>query len=364
MTEINFHNNPQILPFVSVLMPVRNEEKFIGRSLGAVLAQDYPLDRMEIIVADGMSNDMTRQVFDHLALGRNNISLIDNPEKIVATGLNRAMEVSRGEIIVRVDGHCEIASDYVSKCVSHLMQSKVAGVGGPMETIGETPAAQTIALAMSSPFGVGGSAFRTVKNRDMFVETVPFPAYWRKDILIAGQFDEELVRNQDDEYNYRLISLGKKLLLASDVHSRYYSRSSIRSLWHQYFQYGFYKVRVMQKHPRQMRLRQFVPALLIAGLVGSAVIAMIFPALWLFPFTVLGSYLVVNLLISILTASRYGWQHLSLLPITFSILHFSYGAGFWTGMFRFRKYWNSSRLESQAGRQSGNPPVEELSKFK
>lgn len=364
MTETNLPGDLQPLPFVSVLMPVRNEGKFIERSLGAVLAQDYPSERMEIIVADGMSHDMTRRILDRLASGRDNILRIDNPGKIVATGLNRAIEISRGEIIVRVDGHCEIAGDYVSKCVGHLLQSKVAGVGGPMETIGETPTAQTIALAMSSPFGVGGSAFRTIKDRDMFVETVPFPAYWRKDILAAGPFDEELVRNQDDEYNYRLISTGRKLLLAADVHSRYYSRSSLRSLWRQYFQYGFYKVRVMQKHPRQMRLRQFMPALLIAGLVGSALLALIFPAVWPLPLAVLGSYIAANLSISFLTAAKFGWRHLGLLPVIYSILHFSYGLGFWTGMVRYVGYWNKTRPKFQTAGPSSRPPAEEFGKPK
>ena len=249
------HNNLSgQLPFVSVIMPVRNEARYLERSLGSVLVQDYPAERMEIIVADGISHDSTRLIFERLAARRENMHLIDNPGKIVATGLNRAVRISRGEIIVRVDGHCEIAPDYVRNCVTHLLNEEVAGVGGPMDTVGETRMAQTIALAMSSPFGVGGSAFRTIKDRDLIVETVPFPAYRRSDVLAAGPFDEELVRNQDDEYNYRLLSMGKKLLLAADVRSRYYSRSSLRSLWRQYFQYGLYKVRVMQKHPRQILL--------------------------------------------------------------------------------------------------------------
>jgi succinoglycan biosynthesis protein ExoA len=140
------------LPFVSVLMPVRNEASFIARSVGAVLTQDYPRDRMEIIIADGLSDDGTRQVIDAMRLYNPNVSMIDNPGKIVSTGLNAALRVARGEIIIRVDGHCEIASDYVRQCVSLLADADIDAVGGPVETIGGTYTARGIATAMSSVF--------------------------------------------------------------------------------------------------------------------------------------------------------------------------------------------------------------------
>ncbi len=132
---------------------------------------------------------------------------------------------------MRVDGHCEITPTYVERCVAHLSKDKVDGVGGSVETIGKTHVAQVIARAMSSTFGVGNSAFRTRQGQTLYVDTIPFPAYRRSVIKLAGNYDEELVRNQDDEYNYRLRELGAKLLLAADVKSKYYSRSSLRSLW-------------------------------------------------------------------------------------------------------------------------------------
>ena len=243
-------------PFISVLMPVRNEGAFMSRSLKAVLAQDYPQDRMEILVIDGMSTDSTRATIAAFQADDQRIKLLDNPGRIVPTGLNAAHRVATGEIIVRVDGHCEIAPDYVCRCVDHLQHEPVDAVGGPLETVGETLVASAVAAAMSSPFGVGGSAFRTVKEKSMLTDTVAFPAYKRSVVERAGFFDEELVRNQDDEYNYRLRKLGAKILLASDVHCRYYSRSSLRSLGRQYLQYGYWKVRVLQKHPGQMQPRQ------------------------------------------------------------------------------------------------------------
>ncbi len=237
---------------VSVIMPIRNEAAFVRTSLGTVLAQDYPEELVEVIVADGLSTDGTAEIVRSIANGRPNLRLIENRGLIVSTGLNAALALAKGDIVIRVDGHCKVAPDYISRCVDHLEKEGVDGVGGPIVTVGQTRIARVIAAAMSSPFGVGGSAFRTIRDRTMIVDTVPFAAYTRAIITQAGLYDEELVRNQDDEYNYRLRKLGAKLLLAADVRSEYYSRGSLRTLWRQYFQYGYWKVRVMQKHPRQM----------------------------------------------------------------------------------------------------------------
>lgn len=326
------------LPFVSLVMPVRNEASFIAHSLGAVLAQDYPSERIEVIVADGMSTDGTRELVRSFQARHCSLCLIDNPEKIAPTGLNAALRQAIGDIIIRVDGHCEVAPDYVRRCVEHL-QDGVDCVGGPIETVGETLSARAIALAMSSNFGVGGAAFRTVKDRQIEVETVAFPAYTRRAIEKAGLFDEELVRNQDDEYNYRLRELGGCILLCPNIHSRYYSRGSLQPLWRQYFQYGYWKVRVMQKHPGQMRLRQFAPPLLVAVLLVSLPLAL-FPGAgrWVFGF-ITGSYIVANLAATLLSARKGNWRLMPLLPLTFIVLHLAYGSGFLFGIIRFWRRW-------------------------
>jgi succinoglycan biosynthesis protein ExoA len=328
-------------PFVSLIMPVRNEAAFIARSLGAVLRQDYPPERMEVIVADGMSDDGTREVVRSFAERHNNLLLLDNPGKIVPVGLNLAIRQAAGEIIVRVDGHCEVAEDYVSRSVRCLEEEEADGVGGPIETIGESRVARAIALAMSSRFGVGGSAFRTVKDRRMFVETVAFPAYWREAIERAGLFDEELVRNQDDEYNYRLCKLGGRLLLAPEIRSLYYSRSGFRSLWRQYFQYGYWKVRVMQKHPRQMRLRQFAPPLFVASLVVALAVAPFSTPGALGLALLLALYSLLNLAASVVALRKGEAGLLPLLLLAHPTLHLSYGAGFLTGLVRFWNRWGS-----------------------
>jgi len=191
---------------------------------------------------------------------------------------------------------------------------------------------------------VGDSTFRTVSNKTMLVDTIAFPAYTRDIVERVGLFDEELVRNQDDDYNYRLRKIGAKVLLASDVRSRYYSRSSLRSLWRQYFQYGYWKVRVMQKHPRQMRPRQFVPPLFVAALLlslAAAPFSFIWGAWFAAPVGLTaGSYALANFVASVsITVKRRDWPLFWLLPIAFAILHVSFGLGFLVGLVKFRNRW-------------------------
>jgi glycosyltransferase involved in cell wall biosynthesis len=331
-------------------MPVRNEGKFITECLDAVMQQDYPPDRMEVFVVDGMSTDATPDVIRTYQGRRPPVRLLKNPGKIVPKGMNVALAEAKGEIIVRVDGHCKIAPDYVSRCVGHILDDRVDGVGGPVRTMGGTWTARAIALAMSSPFGVGGSAFRTVSDRTMLADTVPFPAYTRAIIDRAGPYDEELVRNQDDEYNYRLRKLGAKILLASDVKSEYFSRSSIRSLWRQYYQYGYWKVRVLQKHPRQMKARQFVPAAFVAAL-ALAILVAAWGGVW--PLVcVAGAYCTAAICAGVLTARRDRLSMVPLLLVAFGALHLSYGLGFFTGLLKFRGRWG------EASPNPATPPMQ------
>jgi glycosyltransferase involved in cell wall biosynthesis len=327
------------LPFVSIILPVRNEARFLRRSLGSVLSQEYPTDRVEVIVADGMSADGTRGIVEAFQRQYPHLRLINNPGLIVSTGLNAALRQARGEIIIRVDGHCEIERNYVRCCVRHLLEDRFDGVGGPLETVGETPIAKVIALAMASRFGVGNSAFRTASKTTDQADTIAFPAYTRTIIERIGPYDEELVRNQDDDYNYRLRRLGGKILLAADVRARYYSRSSLRSLWKQYFQYGYWKVRVMQKQPMQMRLRQFVPPLFAAALLVSSLAAFFSSDAGLILGSIVTCYAVSNLFASVVTAWKKGPLFAWALPIAFALIHLGYGFGFLLGLVVFRRRW-------------------------
>ncbi len=322
------------LPRVSVMMPVRNEAAYVARSLGAVLAQDYPSDLVEVLVADGMSTDGTREIVEGMLASHPNVRLLDNPGLIAPTALNLATKAASGDILVRVDGHCEIATDYVSNCVRHLLEDGVEGVGGSVETIGEDGASEAIAIAMSSRFGVGGSAFRTATGKTMLVDTIPFAAYTREVVERAGPYDETLVRNQDDEYNYRIRKLGGRLLLAADVRSRYYSRATLRSLWRQYFGYGFWKVRVLQKHPRQMSARQFVPGLFVACLLVGVVLSPFSRSMRRMLCAALLAYGCASGIAAVSVAARTDWRHLRTLSLAFAALHLSYGTGFLWGNWR------------------------------
>lgn len=329
-------------PLVTVIMPVRNEVGYIDRSLGAVLAQDYPSELMEIMVVDGMSGDGTRERVRALAEHDERVRLLDNPERIAAAALNVGLQEAHGDLIVRVDGHCEIATDYIRNAVELLQEGEYCGVGGPIETIGETSTARAIAVAMSHPFGVGGSAFRSRVDQVKDVDTIAFPAYTRACLERAGLYDEELVRNQDDEYNYRLRELGERLLLTPNMRSRYYSRGTLGRLWRQYFEYGMWKVRVLQKHPRQMRWRQFVPPVFVAGILAlgaaSAITAL---AAWLLV-VALAVYAIVCLLSAHSSAAKKGASWLRVCA-AFVLLHIGYGSGFLIGLARFIGRWRDRR---------------------
>jgi len=331
---------PADRPSVTVIMPIRNEAAFIARSLGAVLAQDYPPGRMQVLVADGMSDDATRRIVGELAEAHpaHTVEVVDNPGGIVPTGFNAALSRARGQVVVRVDGHTIIAPDYVAQCVAALEGSGADTVGGRMDAQGQGRVGEAIALATSSPFGVGDSQFHYASG-EHWVDSVYLGA-WRREVFDrVGGFDPEMVRNQDDEFNYRLRAAGGRILLTDRIRSRYYSRASLRTLLRQYRQYGFWKVRVLQKHPRQMSLRQFVPPIFAAAVFGGAVLGPVssrIRRLWL---ATLAAYGIAALSASVALARRAGWRHLPLLPAAFATMHLGYGGGFLAGLLRFAHRW-------------------------
>ena len=314
-------------------MPIRNESGFITQSLGSVIGQDYPTELLEIIVADGMSGDDTRALVNELISDHphHTIKLIDNPRRITPVGLNLALAQAQGEIIMRMDGHAVLPPDYITQLLHKLQTTDASNVGGV--TISETSDGwgKVIALGMSSPFGVGGARWRYSKQEE-YVDTV-FPGMWRREVFDQiGIFDEELARNQDDEFNFRLRAQGGKILLCPTVKIKYYNRSTPHKLMRQYYQYGFYKVRVMQKHPAQMSPRHFVPTLFVVSLLAS--LLLLFFSIW--PLVlVAGSYLLANLGASIWTGRQAKLADKLRLPIVFMILHISYGWGFLRGLIWF-----------------------------
>lgn len=316
-------------PFVSVLIPVRNEERYIERCLYSLAAQDYQRERFEVVVIDGRSTDHTREIVSRFAAESTlDVRLIDNPRQKTAAGLNAGLGQARGEVIVRVDGHASVASDYLRRGVFALFDGGADCVGGIIESEGDTYAGRAIALAMSSRFGVGGVEFRV--GGEGPVETVAFGAYRRDVFDRIGMFTEDIDKGEDDEFNYRLCDAGGLILLVPEMHARYTVRGDLRGLWRQYFGYGRAKPLVLARHPSQARARQFAPAALVTALAASALMALGGKTAALK--ALVAVYTGTATIASLVLAPRHGWRYLPPLPIAFACLHLSYGLGFVAGL--------------------------------
>jgi glycosyltransferase involved in cell wall biosynthesis len=320
---------------VTIILPIRNEAHHIARCLEAILRQDYAPDRMHVLVVDGMSGDSTRAIVAQIAQQDARVRLLDNPERIVPTALNRGIRAARGDIIIRVDGHAVIAPNYIRRCVDGLARTDADIVGGPIRTIGENWVARGIALAQSSPFGVGSAAFRYATVAQ-YVDTLAFGAHRREIFERVGMFDEELVRNQDDEFNFRLVQSGGKIWLDPEIHSDYFSRATLSGLGKQYFEYGFWKVRVIQKHGRPAAWRHLVPFFFVLALMLAAVAGWLTQSLvWILIVAV--PYGLASCLVSFWIAARKGLVYAPLLPLAFATMHLAYGLGFGVGMLRLAR---------------------------
>ncbi len=329
------------LPSVTVIMPIRNESTYIERSLLTVLDQDYPLDKVEILVVDGMSDDETRDIVANLASKhpQHVIRILDNPTHIVPPALNIGLLHAQGDIIIRVDGHCEIPLNYIRKCVKLLHETNADNVGGMQWSVGENKFARAVSLATRSPFGVGNAKFRYA-TKSGWVDTVYLGTYRREVFDRIGGFDEELMRNQDDEFNFRLLQSGGKIWLDTSLKVQYYSRSSLRKLWKQYFQYGLYKVSVIQKRGAVSSVRHLVPAFFVLFLVGSILIALLRGQMqW--TLAVIVPYALINLVASV-CAAKEDWKISYLLPQIFITLHLAYGTGFLAGLWHWRRDWGKA----------------------
>ncbi len=317
-------------PFVSVLVPVRNEERYIERCLYSLAAQDYPRARFEIVLIDGMSTDATRGTIARFAAESTiDLRLLDNPKQRTAPALNIGLAASRGDVIVRVDGHAHVAPDFLSRSVAALIETGADCVGGVIESEGDTYLGRAIAVAMSSRFGVGGAAFRTAGAAGP-VDTVAFGAYRREVFDRIGGFAEDVDRGEDDEFNYRLLDSGGTIVLAPEIRAHYTVRGDLRTLWRQYFGYGRAKVEVLRRHPAQARPRQLIPLALVLAFAGAAALGPVtrFRGLQL----VAAVYTLAATTASLVLAVRRGWRVSPPLPVVFACLHGSYGLGFAAGL--------------------------------
>jgi GT2 family glycosyltransferase len=317
---------------------MRNEVAHIGRCLETLLADVYPRDRLEVIVADGESTDGSAETVRELSQVFPNIRLCSNPQRTTPYALNIGIRASVGDVIIILGSRTFVEPGFLQESVLALERSGAEAAGGVMEAVGENRFAEAVAAAVCSRFGVGNIAYRQSKTED-FADTAVYAAYRRTTFEQVGLFDEELIRDQDDELNYRIRAHGGRILVTPRVRTRYVSRSSPKALWKQYFWYGHYKVRVLQKHPRMMQPRHFAPPLAVAAGGAGVLASVVAPKVLFVSAPLAGIYGCGVVAAACATARRIGWGRFPSLLVTFPILHASYGSGFLLGLCRFAHRW-------------------------
>ena len=321
-------------PKVSAVIPCRNERNHIRACVLSLLGQQDVPGGFEVIVADGMSDDGTREILATLARQNQRLRVIDNPARTTANAMNLGVQHARGEFVAIMGAHNQYASDYLRACLEVSRATGADNVGGSMVCRGETWMQQAIAVAHHSPFSAGGARWHNIAYEGP-ADTV-FGGFYRREVFSRiGPFDESLLRNQDDELNLRLTRSGGKIWHSPAIRSSYCPRASLTALFRQYLQYGYWKVAVVKKHGRPASLRHLVPGLFVLALITLPVLALFFAGSLLVWLGLLGIYAAANVAASILTAARGGWQYLPILPVVFACYHFGYGIGFLRGVIGF-----------------------------
>jgi glycosyltransferase involved in cell wall biosynthesis len=326
---------------ITIVVPCRNEVKRARAFVRSLATQELSGYAWEAIIADGASDDGTREELTRCAEGLP-VRVIDNPQRIVSTGLNLAIRAARGRIIVRMDMHTEYAPDYVARCVKALEEAGAQNAGGPARTRPSGTVGAAIAAAYHSPFSCGGARFHDPSYRG-WVDTVTYGCWEKSYLEQLGLFDETLVRNQDDELNLRIVRSGGRIWQDPEIRSWYVPRSSLAALFRQYLQYGFWKVAVIRKHRIPASVRHLVPGgfaafnllmpilAAVAAIGGLASLSRVIAGAWL---VVLSIYTAAALAASLAAARRAGWRLLPFLPIIFGTFHLAYGIGFLAGLAR------------------------------
>jgi succinoglycan biosynthesis protein ExoA len=320
------------MPTVSIIVPCYNEETTIGLLLEAVYAQTYPRAEMEVVIADGLSSDNTRAeiaAFQRMHPDLD-VRVVDNNTRTIPAGLNRAIEAARGQYILRLDAHSIPYPDYVERSILALEQGLGDNVGGVWEIRpgGKGWIAETIAAAAAHPLAVGDALYRHA-TRAAEVDTVPFGAYRKTLIDKIGNYDENLLTNEDYEFNTRIRQAGGRLWLDPDIRSVYFARSTLRALARQYWRYGFWKWRMLRRYPKTLRWRQALPPLFVLGLLTGILLALVFPILWYLVGVVIALYFSVLLFAGIQTAIRL--KRTVMVPgllLAIPVMHLAWGSGF------------------------------------
>jgi glycosyltransferase involved in cell wall biosynthesis len=340
-------------PFVTIAMPCLDEERYVEACLRTVLAQDYPADRFEIIVADGGSRDRTREIVARIAAEDGRVSLIENPGRLQAAGMNEVIRHARGDVIVRMDIHAEYAPDYVRRSVEALERTGADNAGGAARTRATTPFQQAVCAALESPLGVGGSKYRDAVNEG-WVESVFNGAFRREVFERVGLYDPGAITNEDAELNQRILAAGGRIWLSRDIVVHYLPRARPDAIVRQYYRYGRGRARTFLKHRRLLSLRPALPFLmLVAGVLLVATSRLHGLTLW-----PIGTYAALTLAEAIRVGRGGGLGRILQVWSIFPLLHVAHGVGFAAGLVRYARHpdW-SIEPERLAPRPGGQPGV-------
>lgn len=331
--------------FLSVICPVYNEEKFIEKCIESILLQDFPKENLEVLFLDGMSQDQTRPIIQSYIHQYSFIKLLNNPKKIVPTALNIGIKAAKGDVIIRLDSHAIYPINYFSILTTKLFELQADNVGCACRTLppNESAIGQAIASALSCSFGMGNSHFRIGVQEVKKVDTVPFGCFNRSIFEKIGFFNEDLIRNQDDEFNGRIIKNGGTIYLIPDISFDYFCRDSISKTSKMFYQYGLYKPLVNKKLGHPATLRQFFPVLFLSGIIIGGILSLFSKIISIIYAVVLSIYFLIGVCIGI----NFGLKHKKaslflLMPLTFFIIHVSYGWGYLIGLFKifFKQKFN------------------------
>jgi glycosyltransferase involved in cell wall biosynthesis len=321
---------------VSLIVPCYNEQATIRHLLDAIYSQSYPISDIEVIVADGLSTDRTREVIKEYQQSHPDltIKIINNNKRIIPSGLNRAIEAACGSYLIRMDAHSIPDHDYITNCINDLERGLGDNVGGiwKIQPGSDTWIAQAIAIAASHPLGVGDALYR-IGGVAQEVDTVPFGAFHRRLVEKVGKFDETLLTNEDYEFNVRVRQAGGKVWMNPSIQSIYFARSTLAELSKQFWRYGYWKARMLIRYPKTLRWRQLLPPLFVISLIGLGGLSIGWQLARLLLAIIVILYTTVIFAAGILMSIRH--KKLSLiigLPLAIATLHLSYGTALLWGL--------------------------------
>lgn len=335
MQKLSLSNslNHKKYPTVTVVIPVLNEIDIIGQCIEAVLKQDYPSDRVELIVVDGLSRDGTREKILKFSKKNNKIHLLNNEKKITSAGLNIGIKYSRSDIVIIIGAHSIMKEDFISLCVQYMNKLGVKCVGGKQVILGNSFIQQAIGFAMSSPFGITSAPHR-YQNKEKFVDTVAHAAYDHSIFDIIGYFDENSKISEDAEFNWRLRKAGYKIYFTPKIISYYFPRNSLTRLIKQFFRYGILRVNVIKKHLDAIKFLHLIPSVSIILFIILLLLGIIEKRFLYIILFLGGLYLIVNMISSLSICFKNDVRYILILPIIFISIHMSWGIGFIVGLFK------------------------------